>query len=286
MAQDRETGPGTEGYGGLRPGSDITGATREPGDERTPDGRLPGEPDAGTEPGYGSGPGEQARGERIPGATRTPADARREEALGAAGRERAAQGAPMPDDGLGSPSSGAVGGRTAGGAGSAVTGAGREEALGAAGRERAAQGAPMPDDGLGSPSSGALAGREAGGTESGEPDAWPSAPGDTARTGGGHAGTAEAAEAPLLAHEESERFEERLRQTVAGFVDEPRAAVEEADRELEEIAARFSEAVTRRRRTLRMSWQGEDDRPTESDTERLRLALRDYRELAGRLLHL
>jgi hypothetical protein len=70
-------------------------------------------------------------------------------------------------------------------------------------------------------------------------------------------------------------------------VDEPRAAVEEADRELEEIAVRFNEAVTRRRRTLRMSWQGEEDRPTrESDTEQLRLALRDYRELAGRLLHL
>ncbi|KUN86056.1 hypothetical protein AQJ66_12190 [Streptomyces bungoensis] len=144
----------------------------------------------------------------------------------------------------------------------------------------------MPDDGLGSPSSGAVAGRGAGGTESGAADARPSTPGDTARTGGGHAGTAEAAETPLLAHEESERFEERLRQTVAGFVDEPRAAVEEADRELEEIAARFSEAVTRRRRTLRMSWQGDEDRPTESDTERLRLALRDYRELAGRLLHL
>ncbi|MGW3357339.1 hypothetical protein ACWDFL_18240, partial [Streptomyces bungoensis] len=236
--------------------------------------------------GLGSPSSGAVGGRTAGGAGSAAADAGREKGLGAAGRESAARGAPMPDDGLGSPSSGAVGGRTAGGAGSAAADAGREEALGAAGRESAARGAPMPDDGLGSPSSGALAGREAGGTESGEPDAWPSAPGDTARTGGGHAGTAEAAEAPLLAHEESERFEERLRQTVAGFVDEPRAAVEEADRELEEIAARFSEAVTRRRRTLRMSWQGGDDRPTESDTERLRLALRDYRELAGRLLHL
>ncbi|MFI9149338.1 hypothetical protein [Streptomyces sp. NPDC053367] len=96
---------------------------------------------------------------------------------------------------------------------------------------------------------------------------------------GGHA-------APLLAREDCDRFEQRLQHAVAEFVDEPRHAVEEADRTLEEIAARFTDAVTRRRRTLRMSWQsGDAPGSTADDTERLRLALRDYRELAELLLH-
>ncbi|MDO0927915.1 hypothetical protein QQY24_21825 [Streptomyces sp. TG1A-8] len=93
--------------------------------------------------------------------------------------------------------------------------------------------------------------------------------------------------ASLLPHEESEQWEARLRQTAAGFVDEPRAAVEEADRELQEIAARVEDAVSRRRRTLRTSWEERGSRgPGGTDTERLRLAMQDYRELAGRLLHL
>jgi hypothetical protein len=90
----------------------------------------------------------------------------------------------------------------------------------------------------------------------------------------------------LLAREECDRLEQRLRHAVAEFVDEPRHAVEEADRTLEEIAERFTEAVTRRRRTLRSSWQNADaPGGAADDTEQLRLALRDYRELAELLLH-
>ncbi|MFB8771202.1 hypothetical protein [Streptomyces broussonetiae] len=92
--------------------------------------------------------------------------------------------------------------------------------------------------------------------------------------------------APLLPHEETDQLASRMRHAVSGFVDGPRSAVEEADQTLEEIAARFSDAVTQRRRTLRMSWQETDEgRTTTADTEQLRLALRDYRELADRLLH-
>ncbi|MGX1548751.1 hypothetical protein ACWIFN_40985, partial [Streptomyces adustus] len=107
--------------------------------------------------------------------------------------------------------------------------------------------------------------------------------------------------AALFAHEESDKLTLRLRQAVAAFVDEPRGSVEEADQVLEEIAARFTEAVARQRRTLRTSWQSPDEatekatgRSTDkqaetrpavgADTEQLRLALRDYRELAERLL--
>lgn len=91
--------------------------------------------------------------------------------------------------------------------------------------------------------------------------------------------------APLLPREETDKFELRMQQAVSSFVDGPRAAIEEADHVLEEIAARFTDAVTQRRRTLRRSWEETDEAtPATSDTEQLRIALRDYRELADRLL--
>lgn len=101
----------------------------------------------------------------------------------------------------------------------------------------------------------------------------------------GHAGH----EARLLPHDESDKLSARLQHAVAGFVDEPRSAVEEADHVLEEVAARFADAVKERRHTLRKSWQtgdgGQNKAVSAGDTEQLRLALRDYRELAERLLH-
>ncbi|MEU6504909.1 hypothetical protein [Streptomyces sp. NPDC046942] len=139
----------------------------------------------------------------------------------------------------------------------------------------------MPDDGLGAPSSGEPTAREAHGTESRGPDAWPAAPGAPAAPA--PAGTG----APLLSHDETDRWERRMRELAAGFVEEPRGAVEKADHALEEIAGRFEEAVERRRRTLRRSWEASEDRGpgSDADTEQLRLALRDYRDLAERLLH-
>ncbi|MFD7708133.1 hypothetical protein ACFV6E_22140 [Streptomyces sp. NPDC059785] len=94
------------------------------------------------------------------------------------------------------------------------------------------------------------------------------------------------ADAPLVPHDEWDKFSVRLQQAVGGFVDEPRAAVEEADHVLEEVAARFADAITQRRRTLRASWQpGGEAKATAADTEQLRLTLRDYRELTERLMH-
>ncbi|MGW3667392.1 hypothetical protein [Streptomyces sp. NPDC005141] len=91
----------------------------------------------------------------------------------------------------------------------------------------------------------------------------------------------------LLPLDEYDKFSLRMRHAVGGFVDGPQASVEEADHVLEELAGRFTEAVTRRRRTLRTSWQsGGEGKATDSDTEQLRLALRDYREMTERLLKL
>ncbi|MBG0855620.1 hypothetical protein I2W78_28190 [Streptomyces spinoverrucosus] len=152
--------------------------------------------------------------------------------------------------------------------GEAVPGTARE--TGGTAREAPGTGGPLRESGVG-PGGAAEAGgaRAAAGADRGPAD--PSAP--TSRM------------ARLLPHEETDKFELRMQQAVSSFVDGPRAAIEEADHVLEEIAARFTDAVTQRRRTLRRSWEATDEAtPATSDTEQLRLALRDYRELADRLL--
>ncbi|KAB1989997.1 hypothetical protein F8144_06210 [Streptomyces triticiradicis] len=103
----------------------------------------------------------------------------------------------------------------------------------------------------------------------------------------GRAGDSAESGERMLPLDEHEKFSLRMRHAVGGFVDGPQASVEEADHVLEELAGRFTEAVTRRRRALRTSWQsGGEGTETGSDTERLRLALRDYREMTERLLRL
>ncbi|MEU1160208.1 hypothetical protein ABZ372_05080 [Streptomyces sp. NPDC005921] len=140
----------------------------------------------------------------------------------------------------------------------------------------------------------AVVGREEKATDQGDVPAGPAEPsrgdgreapgpaGLVAGSGPGRERTDAGRGGRLLPHEECGRLERRLRHAVSGFVDEPRAAVEEADRAVEELGARVTEAVEQRRRTLRGSWRSGG----EADTEQLRLALRDYRELADRLLSL
>ncbi|MEV6741251.1 hypothetical protein AB0N14_31820 [Streptomyces sp. NPDC051104] len=91
----------------------------------------------------------------------------------------------------------------------------------------------------------------------------------------------------LLPRDECDKFELRLQHAVGRFVDRPKEAVEEADQVVQEVASRLAEAVSSRRRTLKASWQetGDAAHPT-GDTEQLRLALRDYRATAERLLNM
>ncbi|MDQ0962224.1 hypothetical protein QFZ66_006102 [Streptomyces sp. B4I13] len=142
----------------------------------------------------------------------------------------------------------------------------------------------------------------ADGTGTGRTGTGGTGPGGTAVEAGERAATAghhdTRGASSLLPDEECDRIATRLRHAVVGFVDGPRDAVVEADEVLEELAGRLTEAVDRRRSTLRGSWQqegggkthgGKDRGPTAAtavDTEQLRLALRDYRELTERLLHL
>ncbi|MEW2120069.1 hypothetical protein AB0945_33800 [Streptomyces sp. NPDC005474] len=88
----------------------------------------------------------------------------------------------------------------------------------------------------------------------------------------------------LLPQDERDKLTLRLQHAVTGFVDGPQESVEEADRVLEEVTARFAEAVARSRRTVRATLRSADGKDS-GDTEQLRLALRDYRALAERLLH-
>ncbi|WP_405964433.1 hypothetical protein [Streptomyces sp. NBC_00723] len=173
-------------------------------------------------------------------------------------------------------------------------------------RGTTAVGEPTPlgtDTGAGEPARGraAGAGRDAGPLSASGEGAQPRHR-DTGAvdTVTGREPTAAAAEhrghgASLLPIDECDRIASRMRHAVVGFVDGPRDAVAEADQVLEELAAQFTDAVDRRRRSLRGSWQsgpeGGKDRSataaaTATDTEQLRLALRDYRELTERLLHL
>ncbi|MDO0937648.1 hypothetical protein QQY66_40185 [Streptomyces sp. DG2A-72] len=89
--------------------------------------------------------------------------------------------------------------------------------------------------------------------------------------------------AELVPQGERDKFTLRLQQALNNFVDNPHKAVEEADGVFDDIATQFTNTLTERRRVLRASWQ---DQETDTQTEELRLALRQYREITERLLHM
>jgi hypothetical protein len=90
-----------------------------------------------------------------------------------------------------------------------------------------------------------------------------------------------------MAEGESEKLTRSLQQAVGCFVDEPRHAVQEADRVLDEATARLAEGIKERRQSLRSTWQGNGDKSADgSETEDLRIVLRQYRDLVQQLLRI
>ncbi|MFG2718934.1 hypothetical protein ACGFW5_11695 [Streptomyces sp. NPDC048416] len=87
----------------------------------------------------------------------------------------------------------------------------------------------------------------------------------------------------VLRPDERDKLQLRLQQAVGGFVDEPRAAVEEAASAVDSLTEQIVETLEQRRGALRASWQGASGGAA---TEDLRMALREYRRLAERLLSL
>jgi hypothetical protein len=90
----------------------------------------------------------------------------------------------------------------------------------------------------------------------------------------------EARSSPLFAGNESDEFRRRWTDIQAGFVDEPRKAVENADALVATAIKRLAEIFARERSTLEGQWSRGDD----VSTEDLRVALRRYRSFFDRLL--
>lgn len=86
---------------------------------------------------------------------------------------------------------------------------------------------------------------------------------------------------PLLPSEERDKIARRLGHAVNTFADTPGEALEEAEGAFDEATEALVNALRERRRVLRAGWQDQD---AETQSAELRLALREYREITGRLL--
>jgi len=85
---------------------------------------------------------------------------------------------------------------------------------------------------------------------------------------------------PLFPSEETQRLRDRWHSIQAGFVDEPRKAVEDADSLVASTMKRLAEIFASERDHLESQW----DRGDDVSTEDLRVALRRYRSFFDRLL--
>jgi t-SNARE complex subunit (syntaxin) len=87
----------------------------------------------------------------------------------------------------------------------------------------------------------------------------------------------------LIPAEERNRVSQRLRQALLDFAETPRQALEDAEGAFDEVTAQLADALAERRRALRAGWQDQD---AQAQAEEFRNALRQYREITERLLHL
>jgi hypothetical protein len=103
---------------------------------------------------------------------------------------------------------------------------------------------------------------------------------DAGTTGTAAARAVEQETGPLFSGNEANELRARWDAIQVGFVDEPRAAVEQADALVAGTMKRLAEVFAAERSKLEGQWdQGEN-----VSTEDLRLALRRYRSFFGRLL--
>jgi glutathione S-transferase len=88
--------------------------------------------------------------------------------------------------------------------------------------------------------------------------------------------------AALFEDDEASGFRARWEAIQTGFVDEPRAAVEQADALVAQLMKRLAEVFSDERSSLEQQW----DRGDQISTEDLRVALKRYRSFFERLLSL
>jgi hypothetical protein len=86
--------------------------------------------------------------------------------------------------------------------------------------------------------------------------------------------------APLFDRHAATELHDQWDEIQAGFVDEPRSAVEKADALVADVMKRLAESFANERRSLEDQWSRGDD----VSTEDLRIALRRYRSFFDRLL--
>jgi len=101
-----------------------------------------------------------------------------------------------------------------------------------------------------------------------------------ARETSGAAAALHGQEGPLFSSDEANEFRTRWDSIQAGFVDEPRKSVAQADSLVAGAMQRLAEMFADERAKLDGQW----DRGVSVSTEDLRLALRCYRSFFGRLL--
>jgi hypothetical protein len=90
----------------------------------------------------------------------------------------------------------------------------------------------------------------------------------------------QADEAPLFPPDEAGQMQEQWQEVQAGFVDEPRRAVQQADELVAGAIKRLAQTFADERSQLEGQW----DRGDEVSTEDLRVALQKYRTFFSRLL--
>jgi len=138
------------------------------------------------------------------------------------------------------------------------------------------------DDPAAAEASGSEAeGSEAAGSEAAtaEPEPEPAGAPEAAEAPTAAAGATTGPPAALVATLDTEGVRSRFLDIQAGFVDEPRQAVEEAGRLVEELVQQVIDALQAQRGQLKAPVE-------ETSTEDLRLALRAYRQFVDRLLGL
>jgi len=85
---------------------------------------------------------------------------------------------------------------------------------------------------------------------------------------------------PLLPQDQAERYRSEWQRIQAGFVDEPRRSVEDADRLVADLMQRLAAVFSDEREQLEKQWDSGDD----VSTEDLRVGLTRYRSFFDRLL--
>jgi len=96
----------------------------------------------------------------------------------------------------------------------------------------------------------------------------------------GTTATSETGETGFLPEERMDSMRQRWNDVQAGFVDDPRKAVQQAHQLVTQLVNELTDVFTRERSTLEGQWSGGG----EADTETLRVALTRYRVFFNRLL--